>query len=84
MHPSGNGARRGGLFDAEGNLYVTCYSPSKIFRVSREGAVSLLTYDWDGHTLSNPTNIAFGGPELDQLFTSNLGRWHITKIGTLG
>jgi len=30
--------------------------------------------------LSNPTNIAFGGPKLDQLFAANLGRWHITKI----
>lgn len=67
-------------FDAAGNLYVSCYSPNKIFRVTPEGETSLLAYDWDGHTLSNPTNIAFGGPELRQLFTSNLGRWHITKI----
>ena len=67
-------------FDAAGNLYVSCYSPNKIFKVSPTHEVSLLIEDWDAHTLSNPTNIAFGGPKLDQLFTANLGRWHITKI----
>jgi hypothetical protein len=31
-------------------------------------------------TLSNPTNIAFGGKNFDQLLAANLGRWHITNI----
>jgi gluconolactonase len=67
-------------FDENGNLYVTCYAPNKIYRVTPEGAVSAWLDDWDGHTLSNPTNIAFGGPGMDQLFTANLGRWHVTRI----
>ncbi len=67
-------------FDAAGNLYVSCYSPNKIFKVTPRHEVSLLIDDWDAHTLSNPTNIAFGGPELSQLFAANLGRWHITRI----
>ena len=67
-------------FDVDGNLYVSCYAPNKIFKVTPNAEVSVLIDDWEAHTLSNPTNIAFGGTDLDQLFTTNLGRWHITKI----
>jgi sugar lactone lactonase YvrE len=70
----------GVAFDADGRLYISCYSPNKIYRLSSDGQLELLLDDWDMHTLSNPTNIAFGGPNLDQLFTANLGRWHLTKI----
>ena len=67
-------------FDAAENLYVTCYAPNSIFKVNNRQEVSLLVNDWEAHTLSNPTNIAFGGENFDQLFTANLGRWHINKI----
>ena len=67
-------------FDADGNLYVTCYAPNRIFKVSPGREVSVLIDDWEAHTLSNPTNIAFGGEKLSQIFAANLGRWHITKI----
>lgn len=67
-------------FDMEGNLYVSCYAPNKIFKVTPGQEVSVLVDDWEAHTLSNPTNIAFGGPNLDQIFAANIGRWHITRI----
>lgn len=67
-------------FDAEGNLYISCYTPSKIYRVGPGRSVDVLLYDWEAHTLCNPTNIAFGGSGFDQLFTANLGRWHINQI----
>ncbi len=67
-------------FDAKGNLYVSCYAPNKIYKVTPDQEVSVLIDDWEAHTLSNPTNIAFGGEKLNQLFAANLGRWHITKI----
>ena len=67
-------------FDAEENLYVTCYTPNSIFKVDKQQQVSLLVDDWEAHTLSNPTNIAFGGQNFDQLFTANLGRWHLSKV----
>jgi gluconolactonase len=67
-------------FDRSGNLYVSCYAPSRIYRVSRQRKVSILLDDWEAHTISNCTNIAFGGKNLDQLFVANLGRWHITRI----
>ncbi|MXY08654.1 MAG: SMP-30/gluconolactonase/LRE family protein [Rhodothermaceae bacterium] len=67
-------------FDAAGNLYVACYAPNHLYRVTPDGKVELLMDDWEAHTLSNPTNIAFGGCGFDQLFTANLGRWHLTQI----
>ena len=68
------------VFDNGGNLYVSCYSPNKIYMVTPAGEVSVLVDDWEAHTIANPTNMAFGGEDLDQLFIANLGRWHITKI----
>ncbi len=70
----------GCAFDAAGNLFVSCYAPNKIYKVTPDRAASVFIDDWEAHTLSNPTNIAFGGPKMDQIFTANLGRWHITKI----
>jgi gluconolactonase len=73
-------------FDVEGNLYVSCYASDNIFRVSPEREVALLAYDRDGTTLARPTNIAFGGPQNDELYVANLGRWHINraKLGVKG
>jgi len=67
-------------FDAAGNLYVSCYAPNRIYKVARDQSVTVWIDDWEAHTLSNPTNIAFGGEQLDQVFAANIGRWHITKI----
>jgi gluconolactonase len=64
-------------FDVSGNLYVSCYEPSRIYRVSPDRKIDLLVDDPEAHTLCHPTNCAFRGEEL---FASNLGRWHITRI----
>jgi sugar lactone lactonase YvrE len=64
-------------FDAEGNLYVACYEPSRIYRVRPDGRVELFLEDPEAHTLCHPTNVAFRGAEL---FAANLGRWHLTRV----
>jgi gluconolactonase len=64
-------------FDDEENLYIACYTPNSIYKVKPNQEISLLIDDWEAHTLSNPTNIAF---RENELFTANLGRWHISKI----
>jgi sugar lactone lactonase YvrE len=64
-------------FDVEGNLYVSCYEPSRLFRADPDGRLELLIDDPEAHTLCHPTNCAFRGTDL---FTANLGRWHVTKI----
>lgn len=64
-------------FDAAGSLYISCYEPSRLYRAAPDGRLELLIDDPEAHTLCHPTNCAFRGTEL---FTSNLGRWHITRI----
>jgi gluconolactonase len=63
--------------DAEGNLYVGCYEPSRVLRVTPSGDVDTLYQDPSAHTLAHPTNLAFRGTTM---FTSNLGRWHLTRL----
>jgi sugar lactone lactonase YvrE len=64
-------------FDVAGNLYVSCYEPSRLYRVDPGGRIELLIDDPEAHTLCHPTNCAFRGTDL---FTANLGRWHVTRI----
>jgi sugar lactone lactonase YvrE len=63
--------------DAVGNLLVTCYEPSRIYRLDTDGNFDLLLDDPDAHMLCHPTNCAFRGNEL---FIANLGRCHITRV----
>jgi sugar lactone lactonase YvrE len=67
-------------FDTDENLYVSCYIPNCIYKMTKNQESSVLIDDWEAHTLSNPTNIAFGGKGFGELFVANLGRWHISKI----
>ncbi len=62
--------------DVEGTLYISCYEPSRLYRL-RRGRIELLLDDPDAHMLCHPTNCAFRGSEL---FIANLGRCHITQV----
>jgi gluconolactonase len=66
-------------FDAAGNLYVACYEPSQVLLISPDGAVSRFIGDEKAYLFCQPTNLAFRG---NTLFTTNLGRWHITVVET--
>jgi len=66
--------------DPLGRLYISCYEPSMIYRWSEAHGLELVYHDRDAHTLCHPTNCAFRG---DDLFISNLGRWHITRISNM-
>ena len=66
-------------FDVEGNLYVSCYTPDVIYRVSPGGELDLLAEDWEGVTFATPTNVAFCGPDRRTLVVASLSRWHLTK-----
>jgi len=64
--------------DVSGNLYVSCYEPSQIYKVSADGnKTEILIKDPEAILISHPTNTAFRGTEL---FLTNLGRWHISKV----
>ena len=66
-------------FDVAGNLYISCYTPDVIYRLSPEGDLSVLAEDWESVTFATPTNIAFAGPERRTLVVASLSRWHLTK-----
>lgn len=68
----------GVTFGPDGWLYLACYEPSMVLRVPPEGGrVQTVVQDPTAHLLCHPTNVAFRGPDM---FTSNLGRWHITLV----
>ena len=67
-------------FDDRGQLFVGCYEPSRVLRLSPDGAnCEIYIEDPTAHLFAHPTNLAFDGPAL---YTANLGRWHITRIET--
>lgn len=66
-------------FDTAGCMYVSCYTPDEIFKLTPDGQVELFAQDWQRTMLASPTNIAFCGPDLDMLVVANLGRWHLAS-----
>jgi gluconolactonase len=68
--------------DAEGNLLVSCYASDEIWHVSLAREKMLFAWDRNAILLSRPTNMAFGGASLDELYIANLGRTTITRART--
>ena len=69
----------GVAFTADGGLLISCYRPDAVY-LWDGSSNELLAEDWTGLELSAPTNVAFGGPSLDQLYAANLGANHVTLI----
>jgi gluconolactonase len=65
---------------ADGGLLVSCYRPDRIYHLDRDGNAEVVAEDPQGTLLSAPTNVCFVGPELDQVVSANLGRWHLTLL----
>ena len=81
----------GMAFDVERNLYITLpgvpqegkLAPvNKIIRVDPNGKWELLIEDPAGTKLAFPTNCAFGGPGLQDLFIANLEGDHFNRVRT--
>lgn len=66
-------------FDVEGNLYISCYTPDVIYRLSPDGGIAVVADDWESVTFATPTNITFAGPDRRTLIVASLSRWHLTK-----
>jgi sugar lactone lactonase YvrE len=66
-------------FDVDGNLYIACYEPSQVLHVAPDRRVARLIGDEEAHLFCHPTNLAFRNGTL---FTTNLGRCHITAVET--
>lgn len=66
-------------FDSQGNLYIACYRPDRIYRLSNSGNLEILGEDFQGTLMAAPTNVVFCGSNLGRLLSANLGRWHLTE-----
>jgi gluconolactonase len=73
-------------FDAGGRLYISCYAPNRIYRLESDGRLAVVVDDPTALNLSQCTNIAFAGPELDILLIASLSGWSIAagKIDARG
>ena len=72
-------------FAADGSLYIGCYTPSRIYRLT-DRQLELIAEDPEHVVLSSPPNLAFAGPDHDLLVAASLGRWHLAaaKLGICG
>jgi gluconolactonase len=59
-------------FDAEGGLWIGCWQPNRIYRLSLEGTLETIVDDWTGEYVLTPTNIAFAGESLELLALASL------------
>ena len=66
-------------FDAAGNLWVTLPAANKIVAIQPDGQVLTLVSDPRGELLREPTNIAWGGPELMDLYVGSIGVDYVLK-----
>lgn len=81
----------GMAFDVERNLYITLPAvaaggnitpANQVIKVDTNGNWSLLIDDRAGTKLAFPTNCAFGGPGLQDLFIANLQGDHFNRVRT--
>jgi gluconolactonase len=72
-------------FAESGNLYVSCYVPDVIFRVTPRRIVETVVQDFGGDKLNRPTNVAFA-PGTDLLCIANIGGTgiHALSVGEKG
>lgn len=73
-----SGSQPDGIALAEdGTMFVGCYRPDVIFRVTPGGVAEVFAEDPDGVVLNQPTNVAFAGEGFDRLVVSSLGGWSL-------
>jgi gluconolactonase len=65
--------------DTDGNLYVCCYASDEIWRIGPNRRQTLVAHDRWGILLGRPTNLAFGGKDLDEIYVANLARTTISR-----
>jgi gluconolactonase len=68
--------------DQQGNLFVSCYASDEIWRIDSARNKTLFAWDRWAILLGSPTNMAFGGEQMDELYMANLARTTITRVKT--
>ena len=76
-----SGSQPDGVALAEdGTMFVGCYRPDRLYRITPEGAVEIFAEDPDGVVLNQPANVAFFGAGLSRLAVSSLGGWSLLAV----
>jgi len=66
-------------FNGKGALFISIYHPSRIYRyLPLTGQFDLVVQDDTTDLLHHSTNLAFRSDT--ELFSANLGAWHLTRI----
>ncbi len=58
--------------DAEGNLWVTLPAANKIVAITPAGELVVIAHDPTGEVMRSPTNVAWGGPDLKDLYIGTI------------
>jgi sugar lactone lactonase YvrE len=66
-------------FNSKGELFISIYHPTRIYRfIPASGKLELVLQDDSTDLIHHSTNLAFRSDT--ELFSANLGAWHITRI----
>jgi gluconolactonase len=82
-----SGSQPDGVALAEdGTMFVGCYRPDRLYRITPDLVVEVFAEDPDGVVLNQPANVAFFGAGFDRLAVSSLGGWSLSAVdaGTRG
>lgn len=66
-------------FDADGNLWVTLPAANKIVAVRPDRSVVTIAHDPTGTVLNHPTNVSWGGPDLQDLYVGSIRADYVLK-----
>jgi len=66
-------------FDAEGNLWVCLPAANKVVAITPDGAVETVIHDPSGKIVNHPTNVAWGGPDLKDLYIGSIRADYVLK-----
>jgi gluconolactonase len=73
------GMADGCAFDAEGNLWVTLVLANRIVAISPDGRATTVIEDPDGTLLRGPTSIAWGGPDMRDIYIGSIATPYVLK-----
>ena len=65
--------------DAEGNVWVTLPAAHKIIAITPAAQRITLAHDPEGKLLRQPTNVAWGGPDLRDLYIGSLSARYVLR-----
>jgi gluconolactonase len=66
--------------DVDGALYIGCWRPDRIYRLSPAGALEVYLDDHTAEFMSTPTNLAFGGDDMRTLYLACLAGWSVSAV----